>query len=50
MLLECYVDEKAKCIPSLVSNGILGGHAGTARQDHVQAMCAESAASQFSFL
>ena len=42
-------NEKAlKCKPLLVSNGIPSGHACAARQDHVQAMCAESAASQFS--
>ena len=33
---------------SLVSNGIPGGCVCAAGQDHMQAMCAESAASQFS--
>ena len=37
-----------KCEPSLVSNGIPGGRVCAAGQDHMQAMCAESAASQFS--
>ena len=36
--------------PSLVSDGIPGRRACATVQDHMQAMCAVSAASQFSFL
>ena len=51
MLFAAVLNEKAlKCKPSLVGNGIPGGRARTAIQDHMQAMCAEPAASQFSFL
>ena len=49
-ILYSHNEKALKCKPLLFSNGIPGGHALAAVQDHVQSMCAESAASQFSFL
>ena len=49
-ILYSHNEKALKCKPLLFSNGIPGGHARAAVQDHVQSMCAESAASQFSFL